>query len=111
MDCLQWTATAIARATRTLIRIRVFHSHLLTRFCTSIHELVHSDEVKGIILKELNSTGKKAGFSGIQMLGDVVLTDEEWTPENGFTTAAQKINRKKIRETFSKEIESSSAKA
>ena len=32
------------------------------------------------------------------MLFDVVLTAEEWTPENGMLTAAMKVNRGNVRE-------------
>lgn len=40
----------------------------------------------------------------MEMLQAVILTPDEWTPESGLVTAAQKIQRKKIAETFGKEI-------
>jgi long-chain acyl-CoA synthetase len=55
-------------------------------------------------LKECNALGKKNGFKPQELLQAVILTPEEWTPENGLVTAAQKIQRSKIAKTFEKEI-------
>ncbi|QRV99415.1 AMP binding enzyme [Ceratobasidium sp. AG-Ba] len=54
--------------------------------------------------KECNAVGKKAGFKPLEILEAVVLTPEEWTPENELVTAAQKIQRKKIAQRYEKEI-------
>ena len=52
------------------------------------------------LLKELNKsileTGKSGGLNGIELILGIVLVDDEWTPENGFVTSAQKLQRKKI---------------
>lgn len=40
----------------------------------------------------------------MEWLEAVVLTAEDWTPENGLVTAAQKIQRTKIAKAFDKEI-------
>lgn len=56
------------------------------------------------MLKECNATGKKSGFKGIEMLQAVVLTADEWTPESGLVTAAQKLQRKKIAQRYDAEI-------
>ncbi|BEJ12845.1 hypothetical protein CspHIS471_0300190 [Cutaneotrichosporon sp. HIS471] len=53
-------------------------------------------------LKEMNDIGKKQGLKGMELLEAVVLTADEWTPESGFLTAAQKLQRKTI-ETYYKE--------
>ncbi len=45
-------------------------------------QLVHDDRVKKLVLKELQSTGRKAGLSPFEILEAVVLTDAEWTPLN-----------------------------
>lgn len=83
------------------------------------------------ILKDINATGKKAGFKSIEVLQCVVLSDEEWTPQNEMLTAgtsqtpdlslsssaesmkflrptAQKINRKVIVKKYKSEIDVSS---
>lgn len=57
-----------------------------------------------MVLKACNAAGKKNGFKSIEILQAVVLTPEEWTPENGLVTAAQKIQRKKIAQAFDAEI-------
>jgi hypothetical protein len=43
------------------------------------------------VLKEVNGVGKKNGLKGPEVLGGMILDEEEWTPENGMTTAAQKV--------------------
>ncbi|KAF6743286.1 long-chain-fatty-acid-CoA-ligase [Ephemerocybe angulata] len=45
------------------------------------------------------------GFKAMEILQAVVLTAEEWTPESGLVTAAQKIQRVKIAHTFKAEID------
>jgi len=67
--------------------------------------LCHNDKVKDLVLKECNAVGKKNGFKSIEILQAVVLTADEWTPESGLVTAAQKIQRKKIAEAFDTEIQ------
>jgi len=46
------------------------------------HELIHNDQVRSAVLKELQAAGKKGGLSGIEIIEGVVLSDEEWTPQN-----------------------------
>lgn len=60
--------------------------------------------VSAFVLKELNAVGKKNGFKPMELLQAVVLTDEEWTPENELVTAAQKLQRKKVAKHYEKEI-------
>lgn len=60
--------------------------------------------MRSLVLKECVAAGKKGGFKGIEILQGVVLTPEEWTPESGLVTAAQKIQRKKIEERYLKDI-------
>jgi len=40
----------------------------------------------------------------MELLEAVVLTPDEWTPESGLVTAAQKIQRSKIAKVFEVEI-------
>ena len=70
-----------------------------------MHALCNDPEVVSLILKACNASGKKSGFKPMEILQDVILTADEWTPENGLVTAAQKIQRKKISDAFAKEIE------
>jgi len=57
------------------------------------------------VLKEMQKAGKNGGLTGIEIIEGVVLSDEEWTPQNGLVTSAQKLNRKGITEKYKKEIE------
>jgi long-chain acyl-CoA synthetase len=66
--------------------------------------LCKEQKVKDLILKECNALGKKNGFKPQELLQAVILTPEEWTPESGLVTAAQKIQRSKIAKAFQKEI-------
>lgn len=70
----------------------------------SLADLCARPKVKALVLKECNAAGKKSGFKGMEMLQAVVLTTDEWTPESGLVTAAQKIQRKKIAQKYAAEI-------
>ena len=52
----------------------------------------------------MNAAGKKSGFKQMELLQTVMLTADEWTPESGLVTAAQKVQRKKVAEKFEKQI-------
>ncbi|KAL6449690.1 LOW QUALITY PROTEIN: FAA1 Long-chain-fatty-acid--CoA ligase 1 [Candida maltosa Xu316] len=67
--------------------------------------LVHDKKVTKAVLNSLLATGKQQGLRGIELLQNVVLLDEEWTPQNGFVTSAQKLQRKKILESCQKEVD------
>lgn len=71
---------------------------------TSLADLCANPKVKALVLKECNATGKKSGFKGIEMLQAVVLTADEWTPESGLVTAAQKLQRRKIAQRYDAEV-------
>ncbi|KAL7627600.1 long-chain fatty acid-CoA ligase [Parahypoxylon ruwenzoriense] len=70
----------------------------------SIEELVHNRKLNGIVLRELQNAGRAGGLSGIEIIEGVALSDEEWTPQNGLVTAAQKLNRKGILSKYEKEV-------
>lgn len=48
----------------------------------SLEELVHKKKVNDIVLKDLQKTGRSLGLNGIEIIEGVVLTEEEWTPQN-----------------------------
>ncbi|KAJ7161218.1 long-chain-fatty-acid-CoA-ligase [Mycena filopes] len=75
----------------------VDHSKPLAELC------VHP-KVAALVLKECNAVGKKNGFKAMETLSAVVLTPDEWTPETGLVTAAQKIQRSAIAKKFDSEI-------
>ena len=72
---------------------------------TSMHDLCEDPEVQKLVLSKCNEAGKKNQFKSLELLQAVILTPDEWTPENGMTTAAQKVQRKKVATKFEKEIE------
>ncbi|WVF71214.1 hypothetical protein IAT40_006014 [Kwoniella sp. CBS 6097] len=69
-----------------------------------LEHLCTDDRVVDAALKELNNVGKKAGLKGLELLEAIVLVADEWTPESGFLTAAQKLQRKIIQEHYGERI-------
>uniref|UniRef100_A0A093VZ95 Long-chain-fatty-acid--CoA ligase 1 n=1 Tax=Talaromyces marneffei PM1 TaxID=1077442 RepID=A0A093VZ95_TALMA len=67
--------------------------------------LVHNEKLKSAILKELQNAGRAGKLRGIEIISGIVLSDEEWNPQNGYTTAAQKLQRKKIVNHFKADID------
>lgn len=66
---------------------------------------MHTDKkVINAVLKDLQSVGKTAGLSGIEIVQGVVLSEEEWTPPSGLVTATQKVNRRAIRDHYKKQM-------
>ncbi|KAF8310736.1 acetyl-CoA synthetase-like protein [Clavulina sp. PMI_390] len=72
---------------------------------TDFHALCEDKVVAAAVLKECNAVGKKESFKTMELLEAVVLTPDEWTPESGLVTAAQKIQRKAITTKYKAEIE------
>jgi len=70
----------------------------------SLEDLCRESSVREHVLKACNAVGKKNGFKQMELLQAVVLTPDEWTPESGYVTAAQKIQRNKIAKVFEVEI-------
>ncbi|GME73215.1 unnamed protein product [Ambrosiozyma monospora] len=61
-----------------------------------ISDLINDKKLCSYITKDLVKTGKEHGLAGIELILGVVILDDEWTPENGYVTSAQKLQRKKI---------------
>lgn len=49
---------------------------------STIEELVHNKKLQGAVLKELQAAGRSGGLAGIEIIEGVVMSDEEWTPQN-----------------------------
>jgi len=71
---------------------------------TGLEDLCDNKQVNDVVLKEMQAAGKKGGLAGFEMIEGVVLADEEWTPQNGLTTSAQKLNRKGIQDKYKSDI-------
>jgi len=63
------------------------------------------DGVRDAVLKDLNAVGRKAGFKPLESMQTVVLTPDEWTPQNGLLTAAAKLQRKAIHGKYQSQID------
>ena len=48
----------------------------------SLEEMVHDEKLNGIVLKEVQKAGRESGLAGIEIIDGIVLSDEEWTPQN-----------------------------
>ncbi|MCJ1470900.1 long-chain fatty acid-CoA ligase [Pseudocyphellaria aurata] len=70
-----------------------------------LEDLVHNKQLNGIVLKELQSTGKQGGLNGIEIIEAVIMADEEWNATNGLTTASQKLNRRPILQKYKEEVD------
>jgi long-chain acyl-CoA synthetase len=71
---------------------------------------VHEKKINGLVLKELQATGRSGGLAGIEIVEAVVLVDEEWNPMNGLTTSAQKLNRRAILERYKRQVDEAYSK-
>ncbi|KAI0997501.1 Long-chain-fatty-acid--CoA ligase 1 [Podosphaera aphanis] len=76
----------------------------------TLEELVHDKKIQDTVLKELQEAGRFGGLKGIELIEGAILADEEWTPQNGFTTSAQKINRRIILEKYRKQVDAAYAR-
>ncbi|RXK40953.1 hypothetical protein M231_01801 [Tremella mesenterica] len=68
------------------------------------------EKVVNIILGQLLAVGQRAGLSKAEWVRDVIMTDEEWSPENGLLTPSMKLARTTIAQRYKDEIEASLAK-
>ena len=71
---------------------------------TDLHKLCEDQSLKEFYLRDLQAIAKKNGFKAIEVVQGVVLSPEEWTPENGLVTAAQKVQRKAVEKKYLEEI-------
>ncbi|EEU47461.1 uncharacterized protein NECHADRAFT_59265 [Fusarium vanettenii 77-13-4] len=71
----------------------------------NLHTIHTNKKLVSYVLKDLQGAAKRAGLSSMEVVAAVLLTDEEWTSDNGLLTATQKLNRRKITEHFKKDIQ------
>jgi len=71
---------------------------------TDLHKLCEDQSLKEFYLRDLQAIAKKNGFKAIEVVQGVVLSPEEWTPESGLVTAAQKVQRKAVEKKYLEEI-------
>ncbi len=68
-------------------------------------QLVHDPEIREFVLKDLQTVGRKAGLAPFEIIEGVVLSDAEWSSQNGLLTPAQKLARRKIVPLYQAEID------
>ncbi|KAF4614352.1 hypothetical protein G7Y89_g15385 [Cudoniella acicularis] len=56
-----------------------------------LNSLVQNPIIKGLVLKELQTTARKADLAPFEIIEGIVLTDYEWTAQNGLLTPAHKL--------------------
>lgn len=71
----------------------------------TIDSILGDKKLAAAVLKDLLATGKSQGLVGIEFLQGIVFFDEEWTPQNGYVTSAQKLKRKDILNAVQKEVD------
>jgi len=69
------------------------------------HTIITRRDFKAAVLQSLQQIAKSTGLKEIEVVKGVVLTDDEWTPENDLLTAAMKLKRQSIVPKYKKEIE------
>lgn len=71
----------------------------------NIESHLHDPKLQNMVLEKLLKTGKSQGLNGIELLQGIVFSSEEWTPQNGFITSAQKLKRKDILKSVKEDVE------
>lgn len=71
----------------------------------TIDSVLHDKKLAAAVLKDMLATGKSQGLNGIELLQGIVFFDDEWTPQNGYVTSAQKLKRKEILEAVKDQVE------
>jgi len=69
-----------------------------------------SKELYDAVLADMKKEAAKGGLSHLEKLVAIAFLTEPWTPENGCLTAANKLQRRVVIETFSKEFEETKKK-
>ncbi|RKP15243.1 hypothetical protein BJ684DRAFT_18411 [Piptocephalis cylindrospora] len=69
------------------------------------HEACEDPKVRQQLLKEIVAEAKAGGLKGTELIADCYLCEEEWTAENNLLTAAQKMKRKEVQETFQDQLD------
>lgn len=56
---------------------------------TSLETLVHDPKVVDAVYAELIATAKRGGLKGMELIQGLLLTSEEWLPENAWSPPAE----------------------
>ncbi|GMM34776.1 long-chain fatty acid-CoA ligase [Saccharomycopsis crataegensis] len=61
-----------------------------------LSKIIDNEQLIKLVHKHLINQAKKDGLAGIELVAGIIMIDYEWTPQNGYVTSAQKLQRKKI---------------
>ncbi|KAJ3234496.1 long-chain fatty acid-CoA ligase [Chytriomyces hyalinus] len=67
-------------------------------------ELCTRKDIREAVLTSLKDVAKSSGLKSAEVVGQVYLTFEEWTPQNGMLTAAMKLQRKAIAKKYKERL-------
>lgn len=63
-----------------------------------------SEKVTREVVRQLRSHGAAAGLTKFELISNLMLVAEEWTPESGFVTATFKLRRKVIQQKYQESL-------
>jgi len=69
------------------------------------HKLCENPKAEKVVLEGLNTVWQKTKLKSIERVIGVKLFPDEWTPENGWLTAAMKLRRYEVHKQYAKEID------
>jgi long-chain acyl-CoA synthetase len=68
--------------------------------------LCQNTKVVQAVAQDMLAIARSSGFKSAEILKTFVLVADEWTPENGMLTSAQKLKRKAIIEHYASQVSS-----
>ena len=71
----------------------------------SFEDLCENEKMEKIVLKQLEEHGKKCKLQKTELPAAIRLCKDVWTPDSGLVTAAYKLRRKVIQETYQTDID------
>ncbi|KAL9026218.1 MAG: hypothetical protein Q9196_005086 [Gyalolechia fulgens] len=71
----------------------------------SLSSLASNKKLRELALQKIQNEGRSGGLTGIEIVDGIVIVRDEWTPQNGFVTSAQKLNRKAILQRYKDDID------
>ncbi|KAJ3093926.1 long-chain fatty acid-CoA ligase [Physocladia obscura] len=69
------------------------------------HDLCNRHDIRKAVLDSLKDIAKNVGFKHTEIIGQVFLDHEEWTPQNEMLTAAMKLQRTNIVKKLKNDIQ------
>ena len=66
--------------------------------------LCQNEQIRALVLKKLRHFGRNCGLKNCELPTDIILLDDDWTPENGLVTASFKIKRKTLEHFYAYDL-------